>query len=102
MICSSRDTIVHHVKSVICSSAKGKGITMGSKFDMLEKHAGKRSARKNLLHLGVKKDKTYISKRCCHWKAIAIFNTHQLDDSMVLEQVQKDCKRNTRKKSHLK
>jgi hypothetical protein len=43
MVRGDRDTIVHRVKCIICSSVKDKPVTMGPKSDTLKKHAGKRA-----------------------------------------------------------
>jgi hypothetical protein len=88
MVRGDRDTIVHRVKCIICSSVKGKPVTMGPKSDTLEKHAGKRTATADLPHLAIKKDETYIFKDCRHLKAAASFSAKALHAPTVLDKVQ--------------
>jgi hypothetical protein len=38
----------------------------GPKSNTLDKHARKRKATKNMPKIGVKKNKWYINKKCCH------------------------------------
>ena len=88
MIRGTKDTTIHYVKYVICSTVKGTTVSMGPKFDTLEKHAEKILAMKDLLEFGVKKDKCYISKNCWHLIAAKIYNTMQLNGPTILDKVQ--------------
>jgi hypothetical protein len=47
---------------------KGKDVILGPKFDMLEKHAGKTKAIRNMPHLGKEEKKFYVNKKCSHAK----------------------------------
>jgi hypothetical protein len=88
MVRGDRDTIVHRVKCIICSSVKGKPVTMGPKSDTLEKHAGKRTTTVDMPRLDVKNDETYIFKDCRHLKASATYSAKSLHAPTILEKVQ--------------
>jgi hypothetical protein len=79
---------VHLVKCIICSSVKGKPITISPKSDTLEKHVGKRTATKDLPVIGIKKDETYIFKNCRHLKVGATYCAKNLHAPTILDKVQ--------------
>jgi len=57
---------VHQVKCIVWSLVWGKDMFMGPKSNTLDKHARKKKATNNMPHIGVKKNKWYINKKCCH------------------------------------
>jgi hypothetical protein len=87
MVRGDRDTIVHRVKCIICTSVKGKPVMMGPKSDTLKKHAGKRTATVDMPRLAVKKDETYIFKDCRHLKAAATYSAKSMHAPSILDKV---------------
>ncbi len=58
----SNSSEIHRVKCIICLTMKGKDVILGPKFDMLEKHARKTKAIRNMPHLG-KKQREFLCQQ---------------------------------------
>lgn len=87
MVRGDRDTIVYLVKCIICSSVKGKLVTISPKSDTLEKHARNHIATKDLLVIGIKKDETYIFKNCRHLKVGATYYAKNLHAPTIFDKI---------------
>jgi hypothetical protein len=57
---------VQHVKCMVYNSIQRRDMILGAKFDSLDKHVGKIKLTKNFLYIGVKKDETYVDRKCWH------------------------------------
>ena len=66
---------VGQVKCIICSSTHGRGVTMGPKSSMFDKHATKQQAKSDLPYIGVRKGEYYNIKNCTNLKVVATYNS---------------------------
>lgn len=62
------DGVLQMVKCTICSEFDKKPCILGSKWDTLTKHEGRRKAKTDMPKFGVKKGQYYIAKDCRHRK----------------------------------
>jgi len=65
---------------------------MDPKCDILMKQFGKRIVKKDLLHIRMKKDESYIVLGAKRLKAFAIYNSQSFSGPTILEKVQKKFK----------
>ena len=60
------------IKCVLCSTIEEKDKILGSKWDTITKHSGKRKVKKNIAN-GIKKGQWYVAKNCKHFQNKRIF-----------------------------
>ncbi|KAG0572981.1 hypothetical protein KC19_VG138700 [Ceratodon purpureus] len=79
------DGLYETVLCLSCTSIRGQITTLAAKWDTLQKHAGKRKAKKDMPRIGVKEGQWFMDKNCKHARNERIWASRR--SSTVIEQV---------------
>ncbi|KAG0574823.1 hypothetical protein KC19_VG294800 [Ceratodon purpureus] len=74
----------HSVKGIICLVVTDWVKLLAPKLDTILKHAGRRKAKKDLPHLGVKEGEFYVSENCKHAANTRLYRTRSKDSVELL------------------